>query len=82
MSEFIENLVSAEIQRMVAEARTDGGLLSASQCADRIMRIYPNCGLAENEIANRITMAASSAGVAVQLGSVRSRNDFPVPSTG
>ena len=68
MPEFIESLVAAEIRRMIAEAKADGGLLSASQCAARILLIDPNCGLAETEIADQIMMWASSAGLAVQLG--------------
>jgi hypothetical protein len=53
---------------MVTAARTDGGMLSASECAARILATYPNCGLREREIADQVMMAAAHAGIAVEIG--------------
>jgi len=67
-TEFIADLVAAEIRHMVTAARTDGGMLSASECAARILATYPNCGLREREIADQVMMAAAHAGIAVEIG--------------
>ncbi len=67
-TDFIADLVAAEIRRIVAEAGSDGGMLSASECAARILRTYPGCGLRETQIADRVMMAAAGAGIAVEIG--------------
>jgi len=53
---------------MVAGAVQDGGMISAPLCAEQILREYNSCNLSEADIANRLMMAAASAGVAVEIG--------------
>ena len=70
---FIRNLVSEEVRRIVADAVEDDVLLSAPETAAEVLRIYPNCGLAEEAIADEVMMAAAKAGVAVEIGNSRSK---------
>jgi len=65
---FIDRLVNEEIRRLVAEAVEDGGMLSTADCATEILRAYQGCGLSEAELADRVLMAAASAGVVVAIG--------------
>ena len=62
--------VSAEVNRIVAAAKRDGGCISASSSAAWVIRIYPDCGLSEREVAEEIIMAAARAGVAVEMGKI------------
>jgi hypothetical protein len=65
---FIERLVGEEIRRMVAEAINDGGVISTSKCAAQISRAYAgSVFISEAEIADKVIMAAASAGVAVEI---------------
>jgi hypothetical protein len=63
-----ETPVAEEIKRIVATAKRDGGCISASASAAWVIRVYPDCGLSEPEVAERIIMAAANAGVAVEMG--------------
>lgn len=65
---FVERLVDEEIRRMVADAVKDGGTISTTKCAALIARAYVGCGLSQAEIADRVIMAATSAGLAVEIG--------------
>jgi hypothetical protein len=65
---FIDRLINEEIRRIVAEAVADGGILSAQKCAAQILRAYRGSALSKTELADRIMMAAASAGVAVEIG--------------
>jgi len=65
---FVDHLIGEEIRRMVADAVQNGGTISAQQCAQQILRAYNSCGLSEADVANRLMMAAASAGVAVAFG--------------
>ena len=65
---FMERLVGEEIRRLIADAIKDGGVISTSKCATQISRAYGRCGLSEREIADKVMMAAASAGVAVEIG--------------
>ena len=65
---FVDSLIGEEIRRMVADAVQGGGMISSQQCAEQILRAYNGCNLSEADIANRLMMAAASAGVAVEIG--------------
>jgi hypothetical protein len=65
---FIERLIDEEIRRIVADAVQEGGILSAQDAADHILRAYRGSALSKTEIADRIMLAAASAGVAVEIG--------------
>jgi hypothetical protein len=64
-SAFIDGLVEAEIRRLVAKA--DGYTVSARGLTAEILRVYPGC-CAAAELENRIIIAASKAGVPVEIG--------------
>ena len=68
ITNLVQVLVSEEVRRIVADAVGDGGCVSASSAAAQVLKAYPNCGLAEREIADEIALAASRAGVAVEFG--------------
>ena len=66
--DLIQTLVSEEIRRIVADGIAYGSLVSTSAATSQILRVYPTCGLTKRQIADRIIMAASAAGVAVEFG--------------
>ena len=66
--DLIQTLVSEEIRRIVADGIADGSLVSTSAATSQILRVYPTCGLTKRQITDRIIMAASAAGVAVEFG--------------
>ena len=68
VSVFIQTLVDEEVRRIVAEAIAKRGALKASAAAAQIAHVYPNSGLTEREIADRLARAAAAAGVAVETG--------------
>jgi hypothetical protein len=70
-SPFIQALVLNAVRRYVAASIRSGSYISASACADEILKTYPNCLMSEKELADEITMAAAKAGVAVQIGRAR-----------
>ena len=65
---FIETLVFQEIGRMVAKAKRDGDILSASERAAKVISVYPNCGLDLSDVADKVAHPAASSGVAVEIG--------------
>jgi hypothetical protein len=65
---FIDRLVAEEIRREVGDAASGGRIISAMKCADRILETYRGTGLSRTQIADRVLMAASRSGVAVELG--------------
>ena len=68
---FVQSLLDQEVRRLVAEAIRTGDVLSASWSAAQILRVYPNCGVRPEEIADQVIMAAAKAGVAIEFGNVR-----------
>ena len=70
---FVDRLIGEEIRRVVADAVQDGGMISTQQCAEQILRTYRGCNLSEADIANRLIMAAASAGIAVEIGQASPR---------
>ena len=52
-SNFISQ-VEVEVRRVVAKAKRNGGVVSASDAAATILRAYPNSGLNEQSITNLI----------------------------
>lgn len=75
--DLIETLVSEEIRRIVADEITGGSFVSASAAAAEILRVYPTCGLTKQQIADRIILAASAAGVPVQIGEATAPEEHP-----
>ena len=41
--------------------------MSTAECVARVMAVYPKCGFAERDIADEVMMAASAAGIAVEM---------------
>ena len=64
-------MVNEEVRRIVADAVKDGGFISAQSSAAEVLRVYAGCGLTEREIADEIMIAAAKAGVAVEIGAVK-----------
>jgi len=82
ISKFVEDLVSEEIDRIVAEAVDGKTLLATSAEAARIARTYPNSGLDERDLAQRIIMAAIAGGVPVEIGTEPSKRvAYPLASS-
>ena len=67
-SSLLEDLLAAEVRRIVDEAARKGSTLSASAAATEIARICPDSGLDHRSLAERVMLAASVAGVGVQIG--------------
>lgn len=67
--EFVHALVLKAIRRSVADAIRSGTIVSASDCADRILETYPTCGLSKRQLADEVMVAAAKAGVPVEFGS-------------
>jgi hypothetical protein len=65
---FIDRLIGEEIKRVIADAKLDGGMISTGECIAQILRAYGGSSLSEIEITDRIIIAASKAGVAVEIG--------------
>jgi hypothetical protein len=65
---LIDTLVHEELRRMIGDVKADGGSISAPALARAILRTYPACGFTQTDLENKIMMAASDAGVAVELG--------------
>ena len=64
---IVDDLVLEEMERIVADAQVDGGLVSATAVADRIKRAYPG-RFSERHITDKLIVVASQAGVAVAIG--------------
>jgi hypothetical protein len=65
---LIETMIDTEIRRLVAEAASNGGCICAPVAAAQIRRDYPDCASDERQLADRIMMAATAAGLAVEIG--------------
>ena len=65
---FIEDLITDEIRRLVAEAIQEGGTLSVAECVEAVTKVYPKTGLSKRYIADEVIMAAAKAGVAIEIG--------------
>jgi len=70
-SQSVEDLVSDEIRRVVAEAVTNGSILSIGDGVAQIMSAHPQCGLSKRQIGDEVIMAAAAAGLAVEIGPPR-----------
>ena len=64
------HLIFSDIEQGVARAIADGGILSASQVAGRVMATYPRSRLCERDIEDVVIELASKAGVPVEFGRV------------
>ena len=64
---FAEELVEAEIRRLVGEAIENQSTVSTVECVARIERLYPTCGHSKREISDKAIAAASAAGIAVEI---------------
>ena len=64
----VTKLVLEEIERAVADAAADDGVLWASTAARRIKDDHPGCALTEQQIEGVIIRAAAKSSVPVQLG--------------
>jgi hypothetical protein len=67
-SPFGEDLVNAAVRRLVDEAVENQSTISTAECVASVMRLYPTCGLSEREISDKVMVAASTAGIAVEFG--------------
>jgi hypothetical protein len=64
---IVDDLVDEEISRMVADAVKDGRNISTSRVTARIARMFPSRRYGERELSARITIAASAAGVPLNI---------------
>ena len=67
VSSFIAAPVSEEISAS-SPTRAKAARSSTVAVATQVSRTYLNCGLTEEEIADRVMMAAAKAGIAVEFG--------------
>ena len=67
----VEDLVSDEIRRLVAEAVANGGILSIGDGVVQIMSAHPDCRLTKRQVGDELILAAAAAGVAVEIGPPR-----------
>jgi hypothetical protein len=65
---FSQALVLNAVRRYVADAIRTGSLMSAPECAAKILKSYPACDLDQEAIANEVMMAAARAGVPIEIG--------------
>lgn len=65
---LVRILVDEEIERAVSEAAESKRILRAGPFAGLLLKCYPNSGLTGPDLVNEIALAASHAGVAVELG--------------
>jgi hypothetical protein len=63
----VRKLLDEAIERLVADARQDGGLIRTGPEAGRLARTYPGSGLSPVEVAEVLVRAALAAGVATEL---------------
>ena len=66
-SELVRILLAEEIDRIVADAASSAEMVDVGRCVERLGNAFPNSGMSEDEITNRLAMAAVSAGLAVEL---------------
>ncbi len=67
--EFIDTLVTIEIERIVRAAGNCGECLSTSHVAAQITKIFPNMDLNERDLVDKIIVIASKAGVPLEINS-------------
>ena len=67
----LQNRVSEQIRRIVAQAIRDGGCLSVSASVSQIANANSGRAVSERDIANELIMAAVRAGVPVEFGGRR-----------
>jgi hypothetical protein len=77
---LVDELISAAIARMVADAIRDGAMLSASACAGQLVATFGRYGVNQDELADQVMMAAARAGVPVEVGRPRRPAEI-APST-
>lgn len=65
--DFLNILVADEIQQIVGRAARGSGFIRAGEQAYRLSKAFPNCGMTGSELVNEIVVAASRAGVAVEI---------------
>jgi len=68
LSQFLDILISEEMERIVADAARERTMVSPTAAAEQIMRAYPASGMSKREIADQVMRAAIKAGVAVEIG--------------
>jgi hypothetical protein len=64
----VTDLVYEEIERTVADAIANEGVLWASTAARRVKETYPGCAFTEREIEELVIGFAAKAGVPVEFG--------------
>ena len=74
---FAEELVEAEIRRLVGEAVKNQSTVSTVKCVASIKQLYPTCGLSKREISDKVIAAASVAGIAVEIGAFSELGTYP-----
>jgi hypothetical protein len=64
---LVQILLAEEIERIVADATRNSEVVYISRFSDRLRSAFPNSGMSSDEIADKLAMAAVSAGLAVEL---------------
>ena len=73
----IMDLVFEEIERCVAEAGAQRGIVSTSIVGKRINATWPGCGLSKRQIEDMIIRLASKAGASVEFGEAKVWHSVP-----
>jgi len=71
-SHDVGQLIKAEIRRHVQQS-DPGTVLIANSIASEILRLHPTCGVERRTLADQIMIAASAAGLPVEIGSEEPR---------
>lgn len=66
--DFLDNLVGAEVRRIVAAQGAVGGILRSDKVVGAVKRTYPKLPFSDRELENRVIAAASQASIPVEMG--------------
>jgi CheY-like chemotaxis protein len=67
----VMDLIFEEIERNVAEASAEGGIVSTSIVVERINATWPGSGLSKRQIEDMVIRLGSKAGAAVEFGEAK-----------
>jgi hypothetical protein len=67
VSAAIEHLVNEEIRRVVVRAMADKAVLSTSECVANVKAAFPTCRMSKREIADKVLIVATAAGVPLEF---------------
>jgi hypothetical protein len=65
---FVRGLVTEQVRKFVAKAIESGETISTAEVIKKVRALYPQAGISKGDLTNEVMMAASAAGVAVEIG--------------